>query len=143
MIFKKIKNILFAFFREFLVFNHSSLEFRAKLLASMVSASDSYNECEEETLKNVAYIIYKKDENRAEILINTTMEYVNKVKENNGLNVDDLIIDINKNLKKHPKFFKKIDLDILKKFLKCKAATDEKLLRLRIIEYFQNELKYR
>lgn len=143
MILKKIKNYIYSFFREFLVFHHSSLEFRAKLLASMISVKKSIDECEKETLEQIAKEIYKNDENRAEILINTTLEYVKKVEEINGLYVDDLIIDIDKNLKKHPKFYKKIDIESLKRFLKCKATTEEKLLRLRILEYYTNELEYK
>ncbi len=141
MILKKIKNYIYSFFREFLVFHHSSLEFRAKTLASMIAVKKSIDECEKETLENIAKEIYKNDENRAEILINTTIEYVDKVIEINGLYVDDLIINIDKTLKKYPKFYKKIDLEKLKRFLKCKATPEEKLLRVRIYEYFKKESK--
>ena len=143
MILKKIKNYIYSFFREFLVFHHSSLEFRAKLLASMISVKSSIDECEKDTLESIANEIYKDDENRAEILVNTTMEYVKKVTEMNGLYIDDLILDIDKNLKKYPKFYQKIDIKSLKRFLKCKATTEEKLLRLRILEYFTKELEYK
>jgi len=142
VVFKKIKNFIYSFFREFLVFHHSSLEFRAKVLAAMISAKKYIDECEKDLLREIAYHIYKDDEDRAQILVNTTMEYIEKVKDSmNALFVDDLMLDIDKNLKAHSKFYKKIDIEDLKKFLKCKASTDEKLLRLRIIEYFQNELK--
>jgi len=141
VILKKIKNYIYSFFREFLVFHHSSLEFRAKLLASMISAKKSIDECEKETLEQIAKEIYKDDENRAEILVNTTLEYVKKVEEINDLYVDDLIIDIDKNLKKYPRFYKKIDIERLKRFLHCKATTEEKLLRLRILEYYTDELQ--
>ncbi len=143
MLFRKIKNYIYSFFREFLVFHHSSLEFRAKLLASMVAVKDEVGECEEKILEEIAKKIYKNDEDRAQILINTTLEYVKKVYEANDLFVDDLIIDIDKNLKKHPRFYKKIDIDDLKKFLKCEATTDEKLLRIRILEYYENELEHK
>jgi hypothetical protein len=143
MILKKIKNYIYSFFREFLVFHHSSLEFRAKLLASMISIKESMDECEKETLESIASEIYKDDENRAEILVNTTLEYVKKVHEMNDLYVDDLILDIDKSLKRYPKFYKKIDIEKLNRFLKCKASTDEKLLRLRILEYFKRELEYK
>ncbi len=143
MILKKIKNYIYSFFREFLVFHHSSLEFRAKTLASMIAVKKSLDECEKDTLENIAKEIYKNDENRAEILINTTLEYIKKITEINGLYVDDLIINIDKSLKKHPKFYKKIDLEKLRRFLKCKATTEEKLLRLRIYEYFKKELEYK
>jgi len=140
-LFRKLKIALFSFFREFLVFHHSSLEFRAKLLTAMISAGKGDLECEEKTLEEIAHSIYKNDEIRADILIKTTHEYIEKVKEMNDLDIDELILDIDKNLKKHRKFYSKIDIDILKRFLKCKASTDEKLLRLRIIEFLQNELK--
>jgi hypothetical protein len=141
MFLRNIKIKLFSFFREFLVFHHSSLEFRAKLFAAMISAKKDIDKCEEETLNKIAYQIYKDDEVRAEIFINTVKEYIEKVREMNDLGVDELVVDIDKNLKKYPKFYKKIDIELLKKFLKCKASTDEKLLRLRIIEFLQDELK--
>jgi len=141
-LFRKLRIALFSFFREFLVFHHSSLEFRAKLLAAMISVKKGDLECEEKTLKEIAHSIYKNNEIRADILINTTHEYIEKVKEMNDLGIDELILDIDKNLKKHRRFYSKIDIEILKRFLKCKASTEEKLLRLRIIEFLQNELKY-
>jgi len=143
MILKKIKNYIFSFFREFLVFHHSSLEFRAKLLASMISIKENIDKCEKDILKSIAVEIYKNDDSRAEILINTTLEYVKKIYEINGLYIDDLILDIDKNLKKYPKFYKKIDIEKLNRFLKCKATTEEKLLRLRILEYYKKELEYK
>ena len=141
MILKKIKNYIYSFFREFLVFHYSSLEFRAKLLASMISVKKEIDECEKELLEDISKEIYKDDEDRAEILVNTTLEYVKKVYEVNDLYIDDLLLDIDKSLKRYPKFYKKINIEKLKRFLKCKATPDEKLLRVRIIEYLQRELE--
>ncbi len=142
MFLKKLKSSIYSFFREFLVFHHSSLEFRAKLLSAVIAVKSDDLECEEKILLEVSNQIYKNDEMRAEILIKTVHEYIDKIKDINGLGIDELILDIDKDLKNHPKFYKKIDLDILKRFLKCKASENEKILRLRIIEYLENELKY-
>jgi len=141
MFFKRLKSSIYSFFREFLVFHHSSLEFRAKLLSAVIAAKSKNLECEDKILWDIAKKIYKNDEIRAEVLVKTVYEYIDKIREMNDLGVDELILDIDKTLKKHPKFYKKIDIDMLKRFLKCKASTEEKLLRWRVIEFLQSELK--
>ena len=140
---KNLKLFLYSFFREFLVFHHSSLEFRAKLLSAVIGIKKDDLECEEDILLDVAKEIYKDDEIRAEVLVKTVHEYLDKIREMNDLGVDELILDIDKTLKKHPRFYKKIDTDILMRFLKCKASENVKILRFRVIEYLQNEIKYK
>jgi hypothetical protein len=141
--FEDLKTKFLAFFREFLVYHHKSLEFRAKLFAAMIASNKKDDEEEYKILEKIAKEIYK-DEYRAKVLVETTKEYVDKIIKIESLNIDSLIKDIDKELRKNPHYAKKINIRHLKKFLVDKEHTDEKtyLLQLRILEYFKNELKY-
>ena len=55
-------------FREFVVYHHSSLEFRAKILTLMISANGEMCDCEKQKLEEIAHKIYQDDEGRAEYL---------------------------------------------------------------------------
>jgi len=140
-IIKKIKAVLLTVFREILVYHHSSLEFRAKLIAAMISSSNDINECEEKYLQEVAKKIYGKDEARVDVLINTVKEYAYKVIENNGLSIDELIFEIDKDIKNVPRFASKINIDRLKKFMDCTDDKQVKITQERILEYLQNEVQ--
>jgi len=135
------KSAILSFFRELIVYHHSSLEFRAKLLAAMIVAGGEMKDCERDLLKKITKEIYPDNVDRAEILYHTTMEYVDKVIEDNGLDLDELLIDIDKELKETPRFVKKIDLESLKRFVGCSLDEDSKITRIRILEFFENEIK--
>ncbi len=135
------KSAILSFFRELIVYHHSSLEFRAKLLASMIAAAGEIKECERDLLDKISKEIYIDNKDRAEILYHTTIEYVQKVIEDNGLDLDELLIDIDKELKENPRFVEKIDIDSLKKFIGCSLDEDVKITRIRIIEFLENEIK--
>ncbi len=140
---KDIKTKFLAFFREFFIYHHKSLEFRAKLFAAMIASNKKNDAVEYEILKEIAKEIYK-DEYRANVLVETTKEYVDKILKINSLNIDTLIKDIDGELKKNPRYYKKINIRHLKKFLVDKEHTDEGtyLLQLRILEFLKNEIKY-
>jgi len=132
-----------SFFREIFIYHHESLEFRAKVFASMIASNKKDDAVEYEILKKVAKEIYK-DEHRINILVQTTKEYVDKIIKVKSLNIDSLIKDINKEIRKNPRFIKKINIRHLKSFLVKDEDTDEDtyLLQKKIIEYFKNEMKY-
>ena len=141
--FKKITTLFLSLFREFFVYHHSSLEFRAKLLAAMISASKQQGECEKKVLEELAKQIYKNDENRVNVLIYTVNEYVKKVINQNELGIDELILDIDKDLKLQPRYVEKINISELKKFMQCDNTEESLLLQTRVIEFLENEIKYR
>lgn len=141
--FKKIKVLFLSFFRELFVFHHSSLEFRAKLIAAMISSNPKCGECEKNSLEQIAKQIYNGQEDRVQVLIHTTMEYVHKVLEQSDLHIDGLILNIDKELKEVKRFIDKIDIKMLKRFMDCNDDDEVKLLQTRIIEYLENEIKYR
>ncbi len=135
------KSAILSFFRELIVYHHSSLEFRAKLLAAMIVAGGGLRDCERDLLDKISKEIYPDNLDRAEILYHTTIEYVEKVMEDNGLDLDELILDIDKELKETPRFIKKIDIKLLERFLGCSLNEEEKITRERIIDFLKDEIK--
>ncbi len=122
-------------FREFLVYHHSSLEYRAKLLTLMVSSNGEIDECEKQKLKEIAHSIYADDIERAEVLIDTVNEYHTKIITNNGLNFEHLIQLVESETKAVPRFVKKIDMDLLRQLHECAEDEEDALFQERILEF--------
>lgn len=136
MSFKKIKLNLLSAFRELFVYHHRSLEFRAKFFAAMIASNPNTNEQIYDTLKKIALEIYGHDEKRIEVLIRTTKEYVKKILTENGLNLDELILDLDKIIKNNRKYAKKINLNHLRR-LQTKENENIMITQQRIIEFAQ------
>lgn len=138
---RQVKGWFLSFFREIFVYHNSSLEFRAKLLAVIIGSNKHINECEKDLLLIVAKEIYPDDIARVDVLVNTTKEFVNKIIENNGLNVNELIIRINQDLKEVKRFHEKIEIKQLKRFLKCSEKdNDTYITQTRIIEFLESSI---
>jgi len=127
-------------FREFLVYHHSSLEYRAKILTLMVSSNGEISECEKQKLKEIAHTIYGDDIERAELLIDTINEYHIKIITNNGLDFEHLIQLVMKETKEVKRFAEKIDINLLKELYTCIDEEDEEdmLFKMRILEFLEN-----
>jgi len=138
---KSVKTFFLSFFRELFVYHHTSLEFRAKLFASMIVSNKVDDEYDYKVLKKIAKDIYKDDEHRIDVLVHTTKEHVNKVIRDNSLDIDSLILDINKDLKQNKRFVKKINMEHLRSFYACGGDEEVALLQTRILEYYENEIK--
>ena len=138
--FKKLRRGFFKMFREFLVYHNSSLEFRAKIITLMIASDTKINECEEKALEDAAHKIYKDDNERAELLIDTVKEYYEKIVTNNGLDFEHLIVLVRREVKEVKRFRDKIDTELLKPFIDCHDDEDEKIFAERIIEFLE-ELK--
>jgi hypothetical protein len=124
-----------------LVYHSSSLEFRAKLIASIIGANKNIDACEENLLKEVAINIYPDDLARADVLINTTKEYVEKIIDNNGLDINELILSINQDLKEVKRFHQKIDIEQLKRFLVCEEENEEvHITQVRVVEFLEKSI---
>ena len=138
--FKSVKRKVMKMFREFLVYHHSSLEFRAKLLTLMVSSNAEICECERQKLKEIAYQIYPGDDERSELLIETVKEYHQKIITNNGLDFEHLIQLVAKEVREVKRFHQKIDIGLLMELHACLDEEDEEnvLFQMRIIEFLQN-----
>jgi hypothetical protein len=141
MTLKKWKIFFLSFFREIFVYHHTSLEFRAKLFAAMISSNKDNEECEYDVLQKIATQIYGNDEYRVNILVHTTKEYVNKILKNNSLDIDHLLLDIDKELKHHKRFQSKINMEHLRSFFACNGDEDTTILQTRILEFFENQTK--
>ncbi|MCW8838040.1 MAG: hypothetical protein OQK11_04985, partial [Thiovulaceae bacterium] len=103
-----LKHRFFSAFREIFVHHHGSLEFRAKIIALIVASFEDtiYDEAEAYNLiREYALKLYG-DENRADLLVLTTKELVKKVYDKNGLDIDTLISNIQKELKIVPRYAK-------------------------------------
>ena len=136
--FYKIKGIFLSIFREVFVYHHSSLEFRAKLLAAFVSANEKHGECEKKIVINSAKKIYGDDIARVEVLTNTTYEFVKKILDNTiSLRIEDLLKDIERSIKKNRRFLDKIYIDDLKEFLTCTQNEDIEITMFRILEFLE------
>lgn len=137
---KSIKRTLKKFFREFLVYHHSSLEYRAKILTLIVSSNGEISECENEKLKEIAHSIYGDDQERAELLLDTINEFHTKIITNNGLNFEHLIQIVIKETKEVKRFAQKIDMDLLKTLNICMDEDNEEevLFRTHLLEFLQN-----
>ena len=129
------KHLLFNAFRELFLYHHSSLEFRAKLFAAVISADDEANECEFDVVKAAGMKIYN-DESRSNALVLTTREIVEKVLRNNGLDIDALIEDIIRNLKSVPRYASKIEIAQLEPLLQCQEDPDITAYQSNILRLF-------
>jgi len=144
-LFTFLKTRFLSFFRDIFVYHTSSLEFRAKIIASVIAIKHGINECEEEILEDIAKKTYKNDEARAELLIQVTKEYINKINkiiDKNELDINALIKNIDNELKNSKRFAYKINIKELKRFLECSKDDEEiNIIQQRIIEFLQLEIK--
>ncbi len=133
----RLKHYFFSAFREFFIHHHRSLEFRAKVFALMIAVNKDYTVESYILVKKIALGIYFNDEERANLLMITTKEKVNQVKENNGLDIDTLILNIQKDLRIIPRYAKKIDLDALKQLIPLSFDEDTISYQENILEFLE------
>ena len=135
--FKSLKRNVMKMFRELLVYHHSSLEYRAKILTLMVSANGDICECEKQKLKEIAHTIYSEDQERAELLLDAVNEYHTKIITNNGLDFEHLIQQVEKETKDMKRFAQKININLLMQLHECMDSEDDILFQQRILEFLQ------
>lgn len=132
-----IKHHFFSAFRELFVHHHGSLEFRAKLFALVIAANEDAKVENYITVKKRGMEIYKDDEDRANLLTLSTKELVTKIKENNELNIDTLILNIQRELRQVPRYAKKIDIDSLKELVTLSHDRDTISYQENILEFLE------
>jgi len=133
----KIKNHFFNAFRELFVYNHGSLEFRAKILALMISANEEFNADDCEIINKIGENIYKDDPKRVNLLFLSTKELVKKVNDDNGLDIDTLIANIQKELRFVPRYAKKIDIEPLREIVSLSKNEDIIAYQNSILEFLE------
>jgi uncharacterized protein YpuA (DUF1002 family) len=131
----RIKHHFFGAFREFFVHHHGSLEFRAKLFTLLIAVNKKIAIENFILVKELATKIYENDEDRADLLLLTTKELVEKVKKQNSLNIDSLVMNIQKELKIVPRYATKIDTDLLRNFLVYSYDEDTLAYQENILEF--------
>lgn len=131
----RLKHYLFNAFRELFVHHHGSLEFRAKIFALIIAADEKSKVENFIIVKDLGLHIYDGDEDRANLLLLTTKELVQKVRENNGLNVDTLVTSIQQELRIVPRYAKKIDTKALRPLLALTQNEDTLSYQENILEF--------
>jgi hypothetical protein len=131
-----LKHYLYSGLREVLVYHHNSLEFRAKLFALIIAANKYPSECEYTLVYEAGMQIYK-DEERVKMLVLNTKEYVKKVSDKNGLNIDGLVDDIVKEIRQIPRYASKIDTAMLIPIAECSVDEDTSTYQIRMIAFLE------
>jgi len=137
----RLKHHFFSAFREIFVHHHGSLEFRAKIFALVISASDEIHDDGFEIIRDIGMHIYDGNSDRSELLLTSTKELVHKVRDDNGLDIDSLVNSIQNELKVVPRYAKKIDIHALTPLLSLSRDPDNIAYQKNIIEFLE-KLKY-
>ncbi len=133
----RLKHHFFSAFREFFVHNHNSLAFRAKVFALVIAADEASMGESYLLVKKLSLKTYKNDKQRAILLMNSTREIVEKIFEDNGLNIDTLVEDIKKSVKKVPRYASKIDIEALECIANMTEDLDTAHYQRNIIEFLK------
>jgi len=133
----RLKHHFFSAFRELFVHHHGSLEFRSKIFALLIATNEESSQKAYEIVNNIGLDIYKGDEDRAKLLMLSTQELVRKVEDNNGLDIDILVINIQKELKIIPRYAKKIDIESLLPIINLTKNIDTIAYQNNILEFLQ------
>ena len=135
----KIKLRFLSAFRDFFIYHHKSLEFRAKIFAAIISAKFDPDEDDFSILNDIVNEIYENDQTRKDFLIQTVREYVARVKRNDRITLDTLLLSIDKDMKDHKRYAKKIDFSHLRR--STSGCEEEILVQQRVYEFLINEVK--
>ena len=134
----RLKHRFFNAFREIFVHHYNSLDFRAKVLALMITANEHPKVENFILVKQIAREIYKNDEDRANLLMLTTKELVDRVLTKHTLSSDKLVESIVNNVKLVPRYAKKIDIETLSRFLELAEDEDTLAYQKNILEFLDN-----
>ena len=133
----RIKHHFFSAFREFFVHHHGSLEFRAKIFALVIAANEKAKVENFIVVKDIGLNIYNGDTDRSNLLMISTKELVQKVRDDNNLDIDSLVTSIQNELKIVPRYAKKIDIKALKPLVLLSHDEDTISYQNNILEFLQ------
>jgi len=123
-------------FREIFVHHYSSLDFRAKIFALIIAANDKPKLDNFILVKTLATQIYPDDPDRANMLLLSTKELIDKI-NNKKISVDSLIQSITNNVKLVPRYAKKINIEDLTQFLNFAEDEDAYAYQQNILEFLE------
>lgn len=136
----KFKFRFLSSFRELLIPHHRSLEFRAKVLAAILCVKKIVTDNDYDNVKKIAVEIYGKDAKRIGVLSQIVKEYINRIKVLKNTNIDELLKEIDNELKAVNRYYKKIDFEYLR-MLMTDSDEEDILLQQRVYEYMVSEVK--
>ncbi|PSM53058.1 hypothetical protein CBLAS_0008 [Campylobacter blaseri] len=136
-----IKTKFFLFFKELFVFNHKSLEFRAKIFTAMFLAKKTRNEEDYDKLREIIKEIYPDNKTRVDILMATIKEYVKLADTYKSISLDSILRDIDRDLKYKKRYIKKIDFSHLRRIINLSEDEDDILIQQRVYEFLVAEKK--
>jgi hypothetical protein len=119
------------------VHHHGSLEFRAKIFALVIAANENAKVENFIVVKDIGLNIYNGNSDRSNLLMISTKELVQKVRDNNDLDIDQLVVSIQKELKIVPRYAKKIDIKALKPLTLLSHDEDTISYQNSILEFLQ------
>ncbi len=128
-----------SFFRG-LFLRSASIEFRAKIFASMLLAKKKIEDKDYELLKTIIEEIYAKNSIRINILIAIIKEYISMVKNYKSYTLDTILRDIDRDLKLQPRYVKKINFEHLRRIISSSNENDA-LIQQRIYEFLLSEVE--
>lgn len=134
-----LKLHLLSVFRGLFFTHHRSLEFRAKIFASILLVKKKIVPNDYEKIVLIGKEIYPNDEKRSEILSVLTKEYVEKSIILKQYTLDELLKDIDRKIKLTPRYAKKIDFSHLRRLISDDEY--EALLQQRVYEFLVYEVK--
>ncbi|WP_428737145.1 hypothetical protein [Sulfurimonas sp.] len=134
----KFKYRFFNAFRELFVHHHGSLEFRAKVFALLIAANEKASIESFIIVKEIGLEIYNHDEDRANLLMLTTREIVQKIENDHSLDVDRLVTNIQQELRIVPRYASKIDIKALKSLTLLSRDEDTIHYQERMLEFLSN-----
>lgn len=137
----KMKSKFLSFFREFFVYHHRSLEFRAKIFAAIIAAKTDPNDDDFAILQDISGEIYGNDESRKAVLVHITKEYVAKVKRKDHLTLDALLLSIDQEIKTHRRYASKIDFSHLRRLIISDENEELTLVQQRVYEFLLYEVR--
>lgn len=130
---------LISFLRQLFISKHRSLEFRARVIASMMVCKKKFSQVDFKKIENIAWEIYENDFINAFFLKYTVKEFTIKYQEMN-YGLDRLLREIDRELKYTKRYINKIDFDHLRELI-CKTDENEAFLQERVYEFLLNEVK--
>lgn len=135
------RRFLYTAFREIFIYHHSSLEFRAKIYAFFIVSTGEACEQYTKLLEEIAAEIYHDAPDRAAALVMMVREYGMAIYGKKALSSDQLLKEINRQLKASPRYALKIEIPHLRKLQTATHSRDNKIYQDRMIDFFDNKRK--
>jgi hypothetical protein len=104
----------------------------------MIGSNSESRDCNLQTLETLGIEIYSDAPRRHRTLVLIVEEYVEKIKLPNGLGIDELIEDIERDLQRKNRFANKINIEKLREFQRCTPENSEEFhYQNRILDFLK------